>query len=190
MRDKLSHQLDSRNCHISVQVFTLTPTLAASVDGLLNETRVARDFATPPEPTLTIDLLLDDSGVVASTAAEELTALDPRTSRVTLTPRRPQGTGLPVQLAEVRRVLAVDQVESTGRLDRGALSDETVAVVAGNDFGRAVKGLLQSIADLPKRRHLAPTSAHRAGAREPVALTFGPHKVAYGLRSECTYHIG
>lgn len=186
MQDKLSHQLDSRHCHISVQVFTLTSTLAASVDSLLNKTRIARDFATPPEPTLTIDLLLDDSGVVASAAAEKLTALDPRTSRVTLTTRRPQGAGLPVRLAEVRRVLAVDQVESTGRLDRGALSNETVAVVARNDFGCAVEGLLQAVADFPKRRHLAPASAHRAGAGEPVALTFGPHKVAYGLRSECT----
>lgn len=89
MQDKLSRQLDSRHRHISVKVFTLTSTLAASVDGLLDETRIARDLATPPEPTLTIDLLLDDSGVVASTAAEQLTAFDPRTSRITLTTCRP-----------------------------------------------------------------------------------------------------
>lgn len=69
--------------------FSLTSTLAASVDGLLDETRVARYLAAPPEPTLTIDLLLDDSGVVASAAAEKLTTLNPRTSRVTLTTCRP-----------------------------------------------------------------------------------------------------
>jgi len=64
-------------------------TLATSVDSLLDKTRIARDLATPPEPTLTIDLLLDDSSVVASTAAKEFTALDPRTSRITLTTCRP-----------------------------------------------------------------------------------------------------
>ena len=61
-----------------------------------------------------------------------------------------------------------------------------MAVVAGNDFGRAVKGFLQAVANFPKRWHLAPTSAHRAGARQPMTLAFGPHEVAYSLRSECT----
>lgn len=54
-------------------------------------------------------------------------------------------------------------------------------VVARDHLGRAVERLLQTIADLPKRRHLAPTSAHRARAGEPVALALGPHKVSHGL---------
>lgn len=168
---------------------SLAPALATSVDGLLDETRIARYLAAPAEPALAIDLLLDDPGVVAPAAAEELTALDPGTSSVALTARRPQGAGLPVRLAEVRRVLAVDQVEPTGRLDRRALGDEAVAVVAGDDLGRAVEGLLQAVADLPERRHLAPAGAHRAGAGEPVALALGPHEVAYGLRSECARRL-
>lgn len=158
--------------------------LAASVDRLLDEARVTRDLATPPEPTLAVDLLLYDPGVVAPAAAEELTALDPGTSRVALTTCRAQRAGFPIRLAKVRRILAVDQVESTGWLDRGTLGDEAVAVVAGDDLGRAVERLLQSVADLPERRHLAPAGAHRAGAGQSVALALGSHEIAHGLRSE------
>lgn len=142
------------------------------------------------ESAAAVDLLLDDFRIVASAAAEELTAVDPGTSRVALTTDRAQRAGLPVRLAEVRRVFAVDEIESAGRLDRGTFGDEAVAVVAGDDLGRAVEGLLQAVADLPERRHLAPTSAHRARAREPVALALGPHEVPYGLRSECKQRVG
>lgn len=170
--------------------FSPTSALTAGVDGLLDEARIARHLAAPPEPALAVDLLLDDSSVVAPAAAEQLTALDPGTSRVALATGRPQRAGLPIRLAEVRRVLAVDQVEPTGRLDRRALGNEAVPVVAGDDLGRAVEGLLQAVADLPERRHLAPTSAHRAGAGEPVALALGPHEIPYSLRSECTQRLG
>jgi len=98
---------------------------------------------------------------------------------------RAQRAGFPIRLAKVRRVLAVDQVEPTGRLDRGTLRDEAVAVVTRDDLGRAVERLFQAVADLPERRHLAPAGSHRARAGQPVTLALGPHEVAYGLRSGC-----
>lgn len=164
--------------------------LTAAVDGLLDEARVTRDLAAPMEPAAAVDLVLDDLRVVASAAAEELTAVNSWTSRVALTTGRAQRARLPVRLAEVRRVLAVDEVESAGRLDRGTLGDEVVTVVAGDDLGRAVERLLQAVADLSERWHLAPTSAHRTRTREPVALALGPHEVPYGLRSECKWRVG
>lgn len=74
MRNQL--EIFSRDCYICIYIvirqkfFTYIDTLAASVDGLLDEAGVARDLATPPKPTLAIDLLLDDSRIVTSAAAE------------------------------------------------------------------------------------------------------------------------
>lgn len=102
MQKQLSHQPDTRDCVVHTKSSRLTSTLAASVDSRLDEARVARDLATPPKPALTVDLLLHDPGVVTPAAAEELTALDPGTSRVALTTYRTQRAGLPVQLAKVR----------------------------------------------------------------------------------------
>lgn len=80
-------------CHIFISIhkkfLTYVDTLAASVDGLLDEACVARDLATPPKPTLAIGLLLDDPRIVTSAAAEQLTALDPGTSCIALTICRP-----------------------------------------------------------------------------------------------------
>jgi len=81
-------------CYISISLhqkfFTyIVYTLATSVDGLLDEACVARDLTTPSKPALAIDLLLDDPRIVTSAAAEQLTALDPGTSRIALTICRP-----------------------------------------------------------------------------------------------------
>lgn len=57
-----------------------------------------------------------------------------------------------------------------------------MSVVPGYHLGRAVERLLEPVADLAKRRHLAPAGADRARARQTVALAFRSHEVADRLR--------
>lgn len=59
-----------------------------------------------------------------------------------------------------------------------------MSVIAGYHLSRAVEGLFQTIADLAKRRHFAPTRAHCAGTGQSVAFALSPHEISYGLKSE------
>lgn len=154
------------------------------VDGGLYETGLASDLATISEPALTIDLLLDYPRVVAPTATEELATFDARTGGVATPSDSTERSRLPIRLAEIRRVLAINQIESTGWLDGRTLGDEAVPVVARYHLRRPVERLLQTIADLAKGRHLSPAGAHAARARQPVALALDRHEIPHRLRRQ------
>lgn len=155
--------------------------LAARIERLFNDASVAGYVAAPPEPALAVDLLLDDPRVVAPSAAEQLAAVDTLRRRVALSALCAQCAGLTIRPAKVRRILAVDEVEATRRFDRQTLGDEAVTVVARYDLGRSIERLLQPVAHLAERRHLAPAGAHCTRARETVALALGAHEVSHCL---------
>lgn len=155
--------------------------LATSVYRFLLQAGVASDFATPTEPALTVDLLLNDPGVVSPAATEQLTAIDTLAGGVAPSPLGAQRARFPVRFAEVRRVLAVDQIEPVGWFDGRPLGDEAVPVVARDHLRRAIKRLLQSIAHVAERRHFPPTGADRARSGQTVALALCPHEVPHCL---------
>ena len=161
--------------------------LATSVDRFLNQAGVASDLAAPSEPTFATDLLLDDPGVVASAAAEQLASVDTLACGVATASLRAQRASFSVRLAKVRRVLAVNQIESVRRLDGRPLRDEAVPVVARYHLRRAVERLFQPVPDVAERRHFPPAGTDRARPREPVALALRAHKVPDGLRHTYTY---
>lgn len=127
---------------------------------------------------MAIYLLAYDPGVVPSSAAKQLASVDTLRCGVALSSLSAKRPGFTVGPAEVGRVLAVDEVEASWRLYGLTLGYEAVAVVPGYDLGRPVEGLLETVADLAERRHLAPAGAHRARARQPVTLAFRPHEVS------------
>lgn len=180
-------RLDPRDAYITTvlilkrEPMTRLGPSTTGVDRLLDQAAFAGDLAAPPEPALAVDFLLDDPGVVSPAAAEQLAAVHTLAGGVAATPLSAQGPRLPVQLAEVGRVLAVDQIEPIRRLDGRPLGDEAVPVVARDHLRRAVERLLQPVPNVAERRHLPPTGANRARAGQPVTLALGPHEVAHRL---------
>lgn len=152
---------------------------ATRVDCAPHDTRVTRDLATPTEPTLAVHFLAYGAGVEAAAAAQQFAAFDSRRRGVALAALRAQRAGLAVRLAEVGRLLRVDQVRPAGRLDGRPFGNEVVAVVAGYHFGGAVEPLLQAVAHVAERRHLAPARAQRTRPGQAVALTLGVHQLLH-----------
>lgn len=142
---------------------------------------VASDLATPSESTFATDLLLDDPRVVSPAATEELASIHSLTGGVASSSLRTQRARFSVRLAEVGRVLAVNQIESVRWLDGRPLGDEAVPVVARYHLGRAVERLFQPVPHVPERWHFPPTGSNRARSGETVTLAFRAHKLPDGL---------
>lgn len=158
------------------------------MNGFSQHTSITRHLATPLESTMTINFFLDDFRIVAPTAAEQLATVDSLARGVALSTLRTEDSGFAIGATEVRRILAVDEVESTRWFDGMTLGYEAVAVVARDDLGRAVERLLQSVADLTERRHFSPTGPHCARARETVTFALGFHEVSNGLGRRRKFH--
>ena len=118
---------------------------------------------------------------VAAAAAQDAAALLGERGVHAGAPLRAERAQRAVGQTEGRRLLGVDEVHLTGRLDRRVLGHEALAVVAGDHLGGAVEALLEAVAHVAERRHLAPARLEGARAGEAVALTLGAHVVLDGL---------
>ena len=155
----------------------------APVYGLDGDARLADDLAAPHEAALAVlshrHLLL----AVAPVAAEQVTAAHAHGVWVTLAAHRAQRPHLALAVAEVGRVLRVDEVVAGRRLDGVPLRQQPLAVVGDDDLGGAVELLLEQVAHVSERGHLHPARLERAGAGQPVTLALLPHVVLDGLHS-------
>jgi len=125
------------------------------------------------------------SGLEASSAAQQLAAVQGGRGAVASSPGRPQRPRLAAVRAEVWRLLKVHQVLGGGRLVRrvfglqvsrvGPVGGAVAALVGVHHPGGAVEAVLQVIPHRPEAGQSHPAGAHGAGARHAVTLAFLPH---------------
>lgn len=96
----------------------------------LDGANFAGDFATPFEPTVTIDARLGRPRFVAPPAAEQLATLDSRWSAVAHPTGRTQRSGDSIRIAEIGRFLRVDQILATRRFDTRHFRNDRLAVIS------------------------------------------------------------
>lgn len=160
--------------------------LEAGVDRLLRPANFALDFAAPVESAgAPLDHLLH-LRLVASATAHEVAAVDADRRLVADSTLRAGDAQLEVLLAEVGRVLVVDQVLLGRRLVLRIVRLQLVVVllatvawcpagVADEDAGRSVESVLKVVADNAEEGQTHPASAHRTGSAHAVTLALLSH---------------
>lgn len=158
----------------------------ARVDDLLRPADLAFDFAAPVEGARApLDHLLD-LRLVAAAAAHQIAAVDADRRLVAHAALRAGDAQFQVLLAEVGRVLVVDEVLLGRGLVLGVVRLQLVVVllapvarraarVADEHARRPVEAVLEVVADLPEVRQAHPARADRARSAHAVALALLPH---------------
>lgn len=156
------------------------------MDGFLGPANFALDFAAPVESaSAALDHLLH-LRFVASAAAHQIAAVDADRRLVADAPLRPGDAQFQVLLAEVGRVLVVDQiflgrglVLRVVRLQLVVVLLATVARrparVADEDPRGSVETVLQIVADDAEERQSHPAGPHRTRAAHSVTFALLSH---------------
>lgn len=148
---------------------------------------LAAHIAAPVEDAVALLLPFLSPGVVAPTAAQQVTAINPMGGDVARSVPCPKGARLWVGLAEIRGVLIVNQIPLCWWLEKSILSPKSfyptpgLPVLLHHHLGSTVVFILQVIPDGPKVGLCPPASLDFAASREPVALAFQVHVVQNGL---------
>lgn len=148
--------------------------------------RLANHFAAPEEPALAVLFDGDLRLGVTPPAAQKVAAPHAHRVRVALSPSSADGADLAVPLAEVWRLLGVDEVLVGGGLDGVGLRDEGLAVVGDDHLEGPLELVLESVPHVPEDRHLPPAGLERARARQSMALALPPHVAHHRLGTERT----
>lgn len=156
------------------------------MDGFLGPANFALDFAAPVESaSAALDHLLH-LRFVAPPAAHQIAAVDADGRLVADATLRPGDAQFEVLLAEIRRVLVVDQIFLGRGLVLRIVRLQLVVVllaavarrpprVADEDAGGSVETILQVVADDAEERQSHPAGPHRARAAHSVAFALLPH---------------
>lgn len=161
--------------------------LLAGVDIVDAYALLAAHVAAPVEDAVTFLLPFLSPGVVATTAAQQVTAIDPVGGDVARSVPRPKGACLWVGLAKIGGVLIVDQIPLRRRLEKSVLGPKSFypsprfSVLFNHHLGGAVVFILQVVTDCPEIRLGPPAGLDLAASRETVALALQVHVVQDGL---------
>lgn len=154
---------------------------------------LAAHVAAPVEDAVTLLLPFLSPGVVAATAAQQVTAVDPVGGDVACSVPCPKGARLWVGLTEIGGVLIVDQIPLCWRLEKSILGPQSfypaprLAVLFYHHLGGTVVFVLQVVPDSPEIRLGPPAGLDLTASRETVALALEVHVVQDGLsRAEKT----
>lgn len=139
-------------------------------------------FTAPHEPTLAVFPNLHLSLRISPIAAQQVTTSDGRRVRVTLATLSSQGALLFAPLAEIWRLVGVDQILLRWRLDGEPARDDVLPVVGDNHLDGPVKPFLQTGANFPERWHFLPAGLQGAGTGKSMAFAFFSHEVLDSLR--------
>lgn len=164
--------------------------LLAGVDIIDAYALLAADVATPVEDAVTLLLPFLSPGVVATTTAQQVAAVDPVGGDVACSVPRPKGARLWVGLAKIGGVLIVDQIPLRRRLEKSVLGPKSFypsprfSVLFDHHLGGAVIFILQVVTDRPEIRLGPPAGLDLAASRETVALALQVHVIQDGLSRE------
>lgn len=121
--------------------------------------------------------------MIAAPAAQKFAAVRALGSGIAFAAPSAHRARPPVSLAEVGRLLRVDEIFLARRLDCGADGQEdfALAVVHCHHFRGAVELVFEAIADVTELRQLPPAGLECARARHAVTLANSTHVVSDSL---------
>lgn len=129
-------------------------------------------FTTPEELTVTIFYKLFNHGVITTPTAHEVTPIESVTVFIALATTCTHGPQNVIRLAEIGRVLEVDEI--TTRWTFHVSADWSKLRLLFVDFHKA--GAVELFFELgtngAKWTHLSPTDLYRTGTRNTVTLTY------------------
>lgn len=161
--------------------------LLAGVDIVDAYALLAAHVAAPVEDAVTLLLPFLSPGVVATTAAQQVAAINPVGGDVACSVPRPKGARLWVGLAKIRGVLVVDQIPLRWWLEKSILGPKSFypsprfSVLFNHHLGGAVIFILQVVTNCPEIRLGPPAGLDLAASRETVALALQVHVIQDGL---------
>lgn len=133
------------------------------------------NYTTPVEVTQAVLLKHQRFLLVATLAAQQVTAADVHGCAVAHAALCPQGASFSIRQAKIGRVIGVDEVLLVRRLYVLPNRNQGLAVVATHHFESAVEALQKPVSHLAERRHFPPTRSQGARPRQSVTFTFCPH---------------
>ena len=148
---------------------------------------LAAHVAAPVEDAVTLLLPFLSPGVVATTAAQQVAAIDPVGGDVARSVPRPKRARLWVGLAKIGGVLIVDQIPLRRWLEKSVLGPKSFypsprfPVLFNHHLRGAVVFVLQVVTDCPEIRLGPPAGLDLAASRETVALALQVHVIQDGL---------
>lgn len=113
--------------------------------------------------------------LVATLAAQQVTAADVHGCAVAYAAPCSQGASFSIRQAKIGRVIGVDQVLLVRRLYVLPNRNQGLAVIAAHHLESAVKALQKSAPHLAEIRHFPPTCSQGARPGQSVTFTFCPH---------------
>lgn len=146
------------------------------------DTRIARDPTAPQELAVAAALLSDEPGIEPPGAAETLAGPRPGGGGVAGAALGAEGSADPVRLAEIGRLLRVDEVASARPWGWSRGGDEVPPVVARDHPGGRLEAPPQRPPHGPEGRQPTPAATHRARAGETVALALRDHEPLHSLQ--------
>ena len=161
--------------------------LLAGVDIVDAYALLAAHVAAPVEDAVTLLLPFLSPGVVATTAAQQVAAINPVGGDVACSVPRPKGARLWVGLAKIGGVLVVDQIPLRWWLEKRILGPKSFypsprfSVLFNHHLGGAVIFILQVVTNCPEIRLGPPAGLDLAASRETVALALQVHVIQDGL---------
>lgn len=161
--------------------------LLAGVDVIDAYALLAAHVAAPVEDAVTLLFPFLSPGVVATTAAQQVAAIDPVGGDVACSVPRPKGARLWVGLTKIGRVLIVDQIPLCWWLEKSILGPKSFypsprfSVLFNHHLRGAVVFILQVVTNCPEIRLGPPASLDLAASRETVALALQVHVIQDGL---------
>ena len=161
--------------------------LLAGVDIVDAYTLLAAHIAAPVEDAVTLLLSFLSPGVVATTAAQQVAAVDPVGGDVARSVPRPKGACLWVGLTKIGGVLIVDQIPLRWWLEKSILGPKSFypsprfSVLFNHHLRGAVVFILQVVTNCPEIRLGPPAGLDFAASGETVALALQVHVIQDGL---------
>lgn len=161
--------------------------LLAGVDVVDTYALLATHVAAPVEDAVTLLLPFLSSGVMATTTAQQVTAVNPMRGDIACSVPCPKGSCLWVGLAKIGGVLIVDQIPLCRWLEKSILGPKSFypsprfPVLFNHHLRSTVIFILQVVTNGPKVRLGPPAGLDFAASRETMALAFQVHVVQNGL---------
>lgn len=127
-----------------------------------NDTFLTLNYTTPVEITQAVLLIHQRFLLVATLAAQQVTAADVHGCAVAYAALCSQGASFSIRQAKIGRVIRVDQVLLVRRLYVLPNRNQGLAVVATHHFESAVEALQKFVPHLAEMRHFPPTRSQGA----------------------------
>lgn len=188
-----SREVDFPHKKVASGLFPLDgghPVLLARVNIVDPRALLATDVTTPVENAVTLLLPLLSPGIVATPTAQEVATIYPVRGDVADPVTGAERAGFGVRLAEVGRVLVVDQVSLSRRLEEVVFGAERLYPASGfpvllhHHFRSAVVLVFQVVADDSEVGLGPPTSFHLAATGQSVTFALEVHVVNNGLKEK------